>query len=105
MRSGKNELAMLLVRVNGTRNVLLHLTEDEDQLALMNLSILRTRPSYYAYPLVSEILATHEEVEELLESHCLDFNSLQSKIELLRNQVQSAEELVRKLSWFSVICF
>jgi hypothetical protein len=32
--------------------------------------------------------------QELLESYLIDFNSLESKIDLTRNQIQNAEELV-----------
>ena len=41
-----------------------------------------------------EILATHDEMEELLESYLIDCNSLEAKITYLRSQIQSAEELV-----------
>lgn len=33
-------------------------------------------------------------VQELLESYLIDFNALESKIDLTRNQIQNAEELV-----------
>ncbi len=41
-----------------------------------------------------EILSKHDEMEELLESYLIDFNALESKIELTRSQIQNAEELV-----------
>ena len=47
-----------------------------------------------SFPLVPEILSKHDEMEELLESYLIDFNALESKIELTRNQIQNAEELV-----------
>lgn len=47
-----------------------------------------------SYPLVSEIVSKHDEIEELLESYLLDFNALSSKIDNARSQIQSAEELV-----------
>jgi Mg2+ and Co2+ transporter CorA len=45
-------------------------------------------------PLVPEILVCHEDIEELLETFLMDYNSLESKLEHLRVQIQSAEELV-----------
>jgi hypothetical protein len=45
---------------------------------------------------VPEILSKHDDMEELLESYLIDFNALESKIELTRSQIQNAEELVRK---------
>jgi hypothetical protein len=47
-----------------------------------------------SFPLVPEILSKHDEMEELLESYLIDFNALESKMELTRNQIQNAEELV-----------
>ena len=39
-------------------------------------------------------MGTHEEIEELLENYLNDNNSLQAKLEFLKSQMQSAEELV-----------
>ena len=50
--------------------------------------------SPYRYPLTSSILGTHEEIEELLESYLNDYNSIESKLVYLKQQMQSAEELV-----------
>ena len=46
------------------------------------------------FPLANEILAAHEEVEELLQSHAREYNSLRAKLEYLHMQIQNAEELV-----------
>eukprot|EP01035_Chromulina_nebulosa_P021342 gene21342-27651_t len=45
-------------------------------------------------PLVNEFLNSHEDIEALLESYLMDYNSLESKIESLIVQIQSAEELI-----------
>jgi hypothetical protein len=75
----------------------------------MSKSVIRS-------PLAPEILASHEDTEvsncpcdyhwcwcdttyclqELLETYLMDYNSLESKLEHLRVQIQSAEELVRE---------
>jgi hypothetical protein len=45
------------------RHALTEVAEEEDQLALMNLSALRRRPQLYRYPLAQEILAQHDPME------------------------------------------
>ena len=48
-------------------------------------------------PLRREILSSHEEIEELLESHLMDCNSLAEKLAYLMVTMQNAEDLVRCL--------
>lgn len=45
-------------------------------------------------PLSPEILATHDRVEELLETHLIDINAICSKISLLKTNIHNAEEMV-----------
>jgi hypothetical protein len=45
------------------RQTLVETAEEEDQLALMNLSALCRRPQLYRYPLAQEILAQHDPIE------------------------------------------
>jgi hypothetical protein len=40
------------------------------------------------------ILSLHEEVEELIEAHMVDCNTLESSIEFLRVTMQSTEDMV-----------
>eukprot|EP01035_Chromulina_nebulosa_P027431 gene27431-36084_t len=89
MRTLKNELSVMLSRTVGSKNVLAAITEDEEEMALMNLTLLKRK-----YPLVPEIRATHDAMEELLEAYLIDFNSLETKMNNLKGQIQSAEELV-----------
>ena len=81
------------------------------------------------YPLAAEIRVTHDEMEvkfliiftyfdhadkvlknvilfkELLESCLIDFNTLETKMNYLRSQIQSAEELVTGLIIFAFLFF
>jgi Mg2+ and Co2+ transporter CorA len=63
-------------------------------MALMNLSRLRSDPSLYSFPLSKDILSAHEEIEELLESHLMDCNSLGEKLAYLMVTMQNAEDLM-----------
>eukprot|EP00600_Ochromonadales_sp_CCMP1393_P000073 CAMPEP_0174982286 /NCGR_PEP_ID=MMETSP0004_2-20121128/16409_1 /TAXON_ID=420556 /ORGANISM="Ochromonas sp., Strain CCMP1393" /LENGTH=824 /DNA_ID=CAMNT_0016234221 /DNA_START=61 /DNA_END=2535 /DNA_ORIENTATION=+ len=94
MRNKKNNLSNLMTRIESLRENLTELTEDDEDMALMNLSVLKYKPKLYHYPLVPEILTKHDEMEELLESYLIDLGALESKIDFTRSQIQSAEELV-----------
>ena len=46
------------------------------------------------YPLSQDILKQHEEIEELLESHLLDCNSLNDDLTYLMVTIENSEDLV-----------
>ncbi len=52
------------------------------------------RYSLARYPLGTEILSKHDDIEELIESYLIDFASLESKIDFVKAQILSSEELV-----------
>ena len=101
MRAVKSDLAELQERVLSSREIIRTITEEEEELALMNLGLLRAKPALYAYPLCPEIMAAHDVMEELLENYLLEFNALDSKIGLLQKEIRSTEELV---SFFVQYC-
>ncbi len=47
MRNLKNDLSMMVSRVASSRHALHELTEDDEEMALMNLSYLQSRPRLY----------------------------------------------------------
>lgn len=124
MRSLKNDLSLMANRILSTKRVLQTLTEDDEEMCLMQLTLLKYSPRYawcmvygvysvqymihtpysmcmlyrlYIYPLHSDILNTHDEIEELLESYLIDFSALEMKMLYMKSQIQSAEELVSML--------
>jgi hypothetical protein len=48
-------------------------------------------------------LQSHEDIEELLESHLMDCNTLGEKIVYLLVTIQNAEDLVRESSIFTIL--
>lgn len=94
MRSLKNRVSRMLQRLGSYRSALEDAVDDDEEMALMNLSILHHQPKYYSYPLHSNILGTHEEMEGLLESYLQRYMTTCAKLEYLRAQMQSAEDLV-----------
>lgn len=49
MRNRKNELLVMQRRISSARNAVHELTEDDEDMALMSLSVLRAKPSLYRY--------------------------------------------------------
>jgi len=94
MRLLKNRVMQTIGKIHTFRTTLSDLLENDEDLALMNLSKLKDKPSLYNIPLDNKLLASHEEIEILLESYLTDYNSLETKLVYLRTQMQNAEELV-----------
>jgi hypothetical protein len=47
MRNRKNELLVMLRRISSARSAINELTEDDEDMALMSLSVLRAKPLLY----------------------------------------------------------
>ena len=94
MRLLKNRVMQTIGKIHTFRKTLSDLLENDEDLALMNLTKLKDKPSLYNIPLDAKLLASHEEIEILLESYLTDYNSLETKLVYLRTQMQNAEELV-----------
>jgi magnesium transporter len=95
MRSLKGEIARTTARVQGfIRAINLVLDEDED-MALMNLSRLITHPERFIQPVSEDIL--HEESDEpelILEAFLQQSLSNTNALELLKSEVATTEELM-----------
>jgi Mg2+ and Co2+ transporter CorA len=92
MLSLKNTLTRLSSDLEDYQNCLKALVEDDDAMALMNLTVLRRRPELYRKPLCAEILRMHDEVEELLESHLIECRSLGAEVSYVVVSIQNAED-------------
>ena len=133
MRRLKNSVFRLQSRIASLKKALTALIDDDEIMAMMNLTRLRGNPELYRFsflfqrrtlvmhwseellvkslhtlplqnvtlgtfcrsPISPEFLQSHEEIEELLESHLMDCNSLAEKIVYLLVTIQNAEDLVR----------
>lgn len=47
MRNRKNDLSVMIRRIISARNTINQVTEEDEQMALMNLTVLRDKPSLY----------------------------------------------------------
>ena len=70
------------------------------------LSLSRDDPQLYRAPLTPYVLSTHERIEELLESHLLDVESLEAKLSYLLKTLQNAEASVCTYAYvaYSIKC-
>lgn len=94
MKLHKNHLAIIAERVSSCRQLLNDLSEDEEEMCLMNLTLLQKQPNFYQIPLASELIDAHDNIEELLESHLIDFSTLEKKVLQVQRHITNAEEAV-----------
>ena len=94
MRNVKNELSALRSRIVSLETALRSLIEEPDNMALMNLTKLGEDPSLYRLPLKPELMAAHEEIEELLEAYLVDCNNQEASLSNLLMRMQNAEQLM-----------
>jgi hypothetical protein len=80
VRQYKHEVAEKMQRVQAHLNVIQDVMDDDEQMALMNLSILREKPALYRPPLSSEIMGTHEEIEVPVSSLLLPLMTSSSRL-------------------------
>jgi hypothetical protein len=79
----KTDLDVFVNRMKSYRRALSMLTANKEAMALMNLSILKEAPWYYNAPLRREMLACHDEVEQLLDSYLLEARTVLVRAENL----------------------
>lgn len=66
VRQYKHEVTEKVERVRAHKNVIQDIMDDDELMALMNLTLLRQKPNLYRPPLSPEILGTHEDIEVIL---------------------------------------
>jgi len=94
MRLLKNDLSSHMQVFSRCKQVLELVLDDIPDMAMMNLSYLRRKPRMYETPLSEDLLRKHEHSEILLELHMMDYCSMETKSEQLRNQLTNAEDSV-----------
>jgi Mg2+ and Co2+ transporter CorA len=90
----KNSVSSQYVKVNAYRRVLRDLLDSPDDVALLNLSLLKERPELYERPLQADIINSSEEIHILIESYLMDYNALETKLSYVKAQIQNAEDLM-----------
>ncbi|CAM9500048.1 unnamed protein product [Phaeothamnion confervicola] len=93
-RALKNVVSELETRAKARRRAILQVLEEDEDLALMNLTKMKNDPEAYEMPLKLEVLEDHEEVELLLEAYLQEINSLSNLLEIMRERLLNTESLV-----------
>jgi len=65
-----------------------------EDIALMNLTLLKSKPHLFSKPLSFEILNDNEDCSFMLESFLIEYHSLESKLQYLQSTIHSSEELM-----------
>jgi magnesium transporter len=95
LRTVKGDISEMSGRCQGFIRAINVVLDDDEDLALMNLSRLITHPERFIQPVSEEIL--HEESDEpelILEAYLQQSISNTNALDLLRNQVTTTEELM-----------
>jgi magnesium transporter len=95
LRSCKGELNQMTRRVQGFIRAINQVLDEDEDLALMNLSRLITHPERFIQPVSEEIL--HEESDEpelILEAYLQESLTNQNSLDLLKGEITTIEELV-----------
>jgi magnesium transporter len=91
----KDSLREMTSRVNRFVQSLNRILDEDEDMALMNLSHLLTHPERFIQPVSPEILETEsDEPEIILESHLQQALSLINALDLIQGQVDTAAELI-----------
>ena len=84
-----------MTNANTYRHLLRSLLKNTNMLALMSLGRLAEEPYLYAStPYPSDLTDDSELIEAILESYLVDYDAVFTKLEYLRNQLNSTEELI-----------
>ena len=93
LRHIKNEVSNLEARARDTAEAISATLDEDEDMCMMRLSLLRERPTIFEPPISAELLTQHDDVELLLESYLQDSEAVQTRLELLRLSIDNAEDL------------
>ena len=93
LRHVKNAVSHLEARTRDTAEALEAILDEDEDMCMMRLSLLRERPRLFDPPISPELLTQHEDVELLLESYLQDAEAVQTRLELIRLRIDNAEDL------------
>ena len=87
LRHVKNAVSHLEARTRDTAEALEAILDEDEDMCMMRLSLLRERPRLFDPPISPELLTQHEDVELLLESYLQDAEAVQTRLELIRLRI------------------
>jgi magnesium transporter len=95
IRHVKDSVREMNSRIKGFVQSMNRVLDDDEDLALMNLTRLRTHPQRFVKPVSKEILDEEaDEPELILEAHLQIGLTLQNALDLIQGQIDTASELI-----------
>jgi hypothetical protein len=95
IRAIKDAIREMRSRVKGFVKSISRILDEDEDMALMNLSRLRTHPEKFIQPVPQEVLEEEsDEPELILEAYLQITFTLQNALDLIQGQVDTASELV-----------
>ena len=95
IRAVKEAVREMNGRVNGFVQALTRILDEDEDMALMNLSRLQTHPERFMYPVSAEILEEEsDEPELILESYLQEGLSMINVLDSIQGQIDTTAELV-----------
>jgi magnesium transporter len=99
LRQMKNSVLEMISRVDGYCRAMDDLLEDDEDMALMNLSRLLTHPERFIQPVPQSILDEESDEPELIvEAHLQRGHTLANALRLVQGQVTSTEDFAERKS-------
>jgi magnesium transporter len=95
IRAVKDAVREMSSRVKGFVKSIARVLDEDEDMALMNLSRLLTHPERFIQPVPQEVLeAESDEPELILEAHLQTAFTLTNSLDLIQGQIDTAAELV-----------
>ncbi|KAJ1453201.1 hypothetical protein M885DRAFT_485925 [Pelagophyceae sp. CCMP2097] len=93
LRQIKNATSFQETRARDTAEAITTALDDDEDMCMMQLTLMRNSPEMFEHPLDPEFVMQHEDVELLLESYLQAAQAVQTRLELLRLSIDNAEDL------------
>ena len=88
----KNNVDAELTRLDNTKKAIVETLDDDADMAMMQLTKVRSNPLRFTFPLSPEAYEDHDDVEILLEAYLQTFSTIGTKLLLLDKQITNTEE-------------
>ena len=92
LRTLKNQVVLQLARANNTKRAIMDVLDEDEDMALMNLTRQRTEPQLFQPMLMKEALEDHEDFELLYEACLQSVNTLATNLEVCQQEIANAED-------------
>jgi magnesium transporter len=92
LRMLKNHVGVQLARAHNTKRAVVDVLDEDEDMALMNLSRQQAEPHLFHPVVLNEVLEDHEDFELLYEACLQSVNTLSTNLELAQHQITNAEE-------------